>query len=145
MPESMRVLMVCFAWCDYITLQWRHNDLDGVSNHQPQDSFLMHVFRSKKISTLRVTCLCEGNSPVTGECLAQRASNAENVSIWWRHHVILLGLYSISGKTSYHQISGSLEAVRIDVIMIVSLRNLTGTSAALLPRSLTNVRAIEKV
>ena len=34
----------------------------------------------------RVTGLCAGNSPVTGEFPAQRASNAENVSIWWRHH-----------------------------------------------------------
>ena len=31
-----------------------------------------------------------GNSPVTGEFPAQMVSNAENVSIWWRHHVILL-------------------------------------------------------
>ena len=30
--------------------------------------------------------LCEGNSPVTGEFPAERASNAENASIWWRHH-----------------------------------------------------------
>ena len=29
---------------------------------------------------------CVGNSPVTGEFPAQRASNAENVSIWWCHH-----------------------------------------------------------
>ena len=42
--------------------------------------------RSKKTSQLRVTGLCVGNSPVTGEFPAQRASNAENVSIWWRHH-----------------------------------------------------------
>ena len=28
-----------------------------------------------------------GNSPVTGEFPAQMASNAKNVSIWWRHHV----------------------------------------------------------
>ena len=35
-----------------------------------------------------VTGLCEGNLPVTGELPAQRASNAENVSIWWRHHVL---------------------------------------------------------
>ena len=28
-----------------------------------------------------------GDSPVSGEFPAQRASNAENVSIWWRHHV----------------------------------------------------------
>ena len=40
----------------------------------------------KKTSKLRVIGLCAGNSPVTGEFPAQRASNAENVSIWWRHH-----------------------------------------------------------
>ena len=40
----------------------------------------------RKKSKLRVTGLCEGNSPVTGEFPAQRASNAEHVSIWWRHH-----------------------------------------------------------
>ena len=42
----------------------------------------------KKTSKLRVTGLCARNSPVTGEFPAQRASNAENVSIWWRHHDI---------------------------------------------------------
>ena len=41
-----------------------------------------------KTSKLRVTDLCEGNSPVTGEFPAQRANNAENVSIWWRHHAV---------------------------------------------------------
>ena len=48
-----------------------------------------HLFRrrSKKTSKLRVTGLCAGNSPLTGEFPAQRASNAKNVSIWWRHHV----------------------------------------------------------
>ena len=40
----------------------------------------------KKTSKLRVTGLCAGNSPGTGEFPAQRASNDENVSIWWRHH-----------------------------------------------------------
>ena len=28
------------------------------------------------------------NSPVTDEVPAQMASNAESVSIWWRHHTI---------------------------------------------------------
>ena len=42
--------------------------------------------RSKKTSKLCVTGLCVGNSPWTGEFPAQMASNAENVSIWWRHH-----------------------------------------------------------
>ena len=40
----------------------------------------------KKTPKLRVTDLCEGNSPVTGKFHAQRTSNAENISIWWRHH-----------------------------------------------------------
>ena len=42
--------------------------------------------RSKKTSKLRVTGLFAGNSPSTGEFPAQMASNADNVSIWWRHH-----------------------------------------------------------
>ena len=40
----------------------------------------------KQTSKLRVTGLCKGNPPVTGGCPSQRASNAVNVSIWWRHH-----------------------------------------------------------
>ena len=42
--------------------------------------------RSKETSKLHFTGLCDENSPVSGEFPAQRASNAENVSIWWRHH-----------------------------------------------------------
>ena len=40
----------------------------------------------KKTWKLRVTGLGVGNSPGTGEFPSQMASNAENVSIWWRHH-----------------------------------------------------------
>ena len=58
---------------------------------------------------------------------------------------IIQGLYSLSGKTSYRQNSRSLEAARLNLIMIVSLRNLTVISAALLPRCLSNFRAIGKV
>ena len=39
----------------------------------------------KRQSSTSVTGLCVGNLPVTGEFPAQMASNAENVSIWWRH------------------------------------------------------------
>ena len=72
-------------------LRWRHNGRDGVSNHQPHDCLLNGLFRrrSKKMSQLRVTGLCAGNSPGTGEFPAEMASNVENVSIWLRHHGIL--------------------------------------------------------
>ena len=43
----------------------------------------------RKTSKLCVTGLSEGNSPVTGEFPSQRASNAENVFIWWCHHVCI--------------------------------------------------------
>ena len=65
------------------TLQRRHNGRDSVSNHQPHDCLPNRLFqrRQKKTSKLRVTGLCAGNSPGTGESPAQMASNAENVSI----------------------------------------------------------------
>ena len=48
---------------------------------------------------------CVGNSPEAGEIPAQVASNAENVSIWWRHHVLIQArwdlMYGISMETSW--------------------------------------------
>ena len=70
-----------------ISLQWRYNERDGISNQRHHDCLLKRLFRrrSKKASKFRVTGLCEGNSPVTGDFPTQRTGNAENVSIWWRH------------------------------------------------------------
>ena len=51
-----------------------------------------------------------------------------------------LGIYSLSGRASYSEITWSLEAARLDVGMIVSLWKLTGIWAALLPRCLSNFR-----
>ena len=64
---------------------------------------------SKKISKPRVTDLCEGNPLVTGGFPSQRASNANNVSVWsmtsswaiaiqwafqsFQHKVLFLGYY----------------------------------------------------
>ena len=62
-----------------------------------------------------------------------------------KHWSVVHGLYPQSGKTYCRQISWSVEAARLDVIMIISLWNLTGFSAALLPRCLSDFRAIGKV
>ena len=58
-----------FTWINQFTLQWRHNEHNGVSNHQRLDCLLNRLFRRrlKKTLKLRVTGLCEGNSPVTDE------------------------------------------------------------------------------
>ena len=50
-------------------------------------SWFVYSDADQKKSKLRVTGLCARNLPGTGEFPAQMASNAENVSIWWRHHV----------------------------------------------------------
>ena len=91
--EGMVMLRNQSHLCDWLTyyiifITMTSFDRDGVSNHQPHDCLLNRLFRriSKKTSKLRVTGLCEWNSPVTGEFPAQRASNAENASIWWCHH-----------------------------------------------------------
>ena len=94
-PSLIQIVAFRIIWINDLswnwipqTLLWRHNGRDGVSNHQPQHFLLKGLFRrrSKKTSKLRVTGLCVGNSPVTGEFPAQMASYSENVSIWWRHH-----------------------------------------------------------
>ena len=84
--EGKEAILIRF----YTTLRWRHNGHHCVSNLQPHDGLLNRLFRrrSKKTSMLRVTGLCAGNSPVTGEFPAQMTSNAENLSIWWSHHEI---------------------------------------------------------
>ena len=75
-------------WSPRWALKRCHNDRYCVSNHRRLHLLLNRLSRRwwKRTSKLRVTGFCERNSPVTGEFPAQRASNAENVSISWRHH-----------------------------------------------------------
>ena len=76
----------CLTHCRR-TLQWRHNDHDSVSNHQPHGCLLNRLFRrrSRNIKAPRHWPLW-GEFSGIGEFPAQRPSYAENVSIWWRHH-----------------------------------------------------------
>ena len=53
------------------------------------------------------------------------------------------GLYSLSGKTSHHKISWSLESARFMFRLSQLLLHWTGTSATALPRYLSNFRAID--
>ena len=65
------------------SLQWRHNEHGGVSNHQPRESFIQ-VQIKENFKDPRHWPLCEES----GEFPAQKASNSEKVSIWWRHHSV---------------------------------------------------------
>ena len=64
---------------------------------------------NKKISKLGVTGVCAGNSPGTGEFPTQRASNAENISIWWRHHALIIqGCFTGVGTTIQSPCAGEI-------------------------------------
>ena len=96
------------------SLQWRHNGHDSVSNHQPHDCLLSRSFRriSKKTSKLRVTGLCTGNSPGTGEFPAQMASNAEtfpfdDVIICWIMAALTPNTRPMTKKSMKHQATDS--------------------------------------
>ena len=86
MRSKFTCLLLIFFGKFIISLQWRHNGCNCVSNHQSPNCLFR--YKSNKTSKLHVTGLCAGNSPVTGEFPAQMASNTENVSIWWCHHVV---------------------------------------------------------
>ena len=81
LPLIHRQRPLSSSWINFNALQWRHNGRDTVSNQQPHHCLLNLLFgrRSKKTSKLRVTGLCVGNSPVTGEFPTQMASNAEGL------------------------------------------------------------------
>ena len=102
-PHEVTIMVKAFPWHDAIMSY--HDLCIHINRHQcPHYSDVIMsaiVFQvtgelsvystvcsgaSKKTSKPRITGLCTGNLPVTGEFPAQRASDAENASIWWRHH-----------------------------------------------------------
>ena len=67
----------------HCSLQWRHNEHDGVSNHQPHDCLLNRLFKAQ----IKENIKAPRHWPLCGEFTghrwipAQRTSNAENVSM----------------------------------------------------------------
>ena len=85
-----------FIFITFIAASVDHNNdvlMSAMSSQITGDSIIIHAFAQpqfeENIKASRHWALCAGNSLVTSEFPAQRASNAENISIWWRHHVKL--------------------------------------------------------
>ena len=78
-----------FKWkpCRHWPLRWRW--WARWSLKSPAFRLFAEPFVQAQIKKIKAPhhWLCAGNSPETDEFPAQRASNAENVSILWRHHV----------------------------------------------------------
>ena len=81
-------------------LQWRHNERDGVPNHQPYNFLLMRLFRhrSKKTSKLRVNGLGGGihrwalTSPHKGP-VTRKMFPFDDIIMVWRHLPLLSRRY----------------------------------------------------
>ena len=109
-------------WYDAVSTQSHYNDVI-MSAMTSQITSLTTVYSSvysgtdqRKRQTPR-HWHCEGNSPVTGEFPTQMASNAENVSIWWRHH----GLYDFVISA----ISQAVESINDTGCLLETLMNLS--------------------
>ena len=70
------------------SLQWHHNEWQRVSNHRQLVGLFDCLFglTAKKTSKLVPPTLCEGIPLVNRGFPSQRPSNAESVSMTWRHH-----------------------------------------------------------
>ena len=93
-------MIMIFLWCCYITVtsSWARWRLKSPASPLFTQPFIQAQI--KETLKRSVTGLCMGNSPLTGEFPAQMASNAENVSILWRHHDGKQALFVLLMSTS---------------------------------------------
>ena len=93
-------------------LHWRHNDHDGVSDHHAASRLFTQPFIQTQIKedikAPRHWPLC-GEFTGTGEFPAQRTSYAENVSIWWRHHVKTINDGDPVQQRTYRRLQGPVK------------------------------------
>ena len=89
------VLTVYPKYVHISTLQWCHNGHDGVSNQQPL--FTQPFIQAHGIES--------SMAPVTGKFPLQMACTAEDVSIWWRHHVIHYSYWCGSSRVNFNHIT----------------------------------------
>ena len=100
-------------------LQWCHNGRDGISNHQRHNCLLNRLFggRSKKTSKFRVTSLCVGDSPVTGEFPAHRASKRKMFPF---DDVIMVSFPNYHLIITYHIISQTFQKFTQNTVVKLS-------------------------
>ena len=98
--------------------QFDTSHYSGVLHHRRLDNLLIRLFRS-----IKVQIKAPRHWPLCGEFTGDRwiprakASSAENVSIWWRHHVLPgSSLWSAIGR----YISAVPEAVKVIISCVAS-------------------------
>ena len=116
-PHKGRVTQKMFPFDDIIMI------IISITGPEQDGSLIEHIFK----------CIFQNTNTM---CVLVLADNVET---------IILGLYSLRGKTTYRKIAWSLEAARFMFRLFQSLWNLTSISAAILPRCLSNFRTIRSL
>ena len=70
------------------TLQWRHNERDGISNHQPRDCLFNRLFKAQIKENIKAPRHWPSWGEFTGDRWIPRTKGQYHgkASIWWRHH-----------------------------------------------------------
>ena len=97
------------------TSQWRHNERDRVASQITSLTIVYSTVYSgvdqrKHQRSALLAFVRRIHPSVTGEFPAQKASNAENISIWWRHHI-----YDLANLTNVSE-SIILQSVRLSFL-----------------------------
>ena len=97
------------------TSQWRHNERDRVASQITSLTIVYSTVYSgvdqrKHQRSALLAFVRRIHASVTGEFPAQKASNAENISIWWRHHI-----YDLANLTNVSE-SIILQSVRLSFL-----------------------------
>ena len=79
----------------------------------------MKTSKFRIIGLVALLAICVGNSPIPGEFPAQMASNAENISISWRHHDWWIYWNAVRLQFRQHNVWWPLkETVRSDLVLL---------------------------
>ena len=120
-----------------LSLQWRHNARDGVSNNQPHDCLLNRLFRrrSKKTPKLRVPGLCAGihRSPVNSPHkwpVTRKMFPFDDVIIMIYAALVSIFRFIYNGTTLLYQISSPFQKIKQDNKITVIHSRLTKTHLA---------------
>ena len=118
------------AWWPHSALQWRHNERDGVSYRRRLYCLRSGLFQAQ----IKESTKSPRHWPLCGEFTGVRwiprpkDNNAENASIWWRHHEAwrvhsdlmalhpgLIAAFKIDGHIqAWWLYSGLMAALRLD-------------------------------
>ena len=103
----MNSRIVRYYWKRTTTLQWRHSERNGVSNHQPNDCLLNHLFKAQVKENIKAP----RHWLLWGEFIGDRIPRTKGqwrgkLSIWLRHHGHIARYIRDLGSWLYPDLAG---------------------------------------